>query len=70
MVPLVTAPVVAVAASPKPKPKQIGRVVAHGRSVNLVGKAQAASVGTIDREQIGRARSCARRRFSRRFQAC
>lgn len=38
--------------SPSPAPKEIGRVVVRGRTVNLVGKALAASSGTIDREQI------------------
>ncbi|MBV8198645.1 MAG: TonB-dependent receptor [Candidatus Eremiobacteraeota bacterium] len=53
----------AVATMPSPKPsvkprpaahayKTIGRVIARGRNVNLVGKVPAASVGTIDREQI------------------
>ncbi len=43
---------------PSPKPKSahsyrtIGRVVSHGRNLNLVGKVPAASVGTIDQEQI------------------
>ncbi|HET6275951.1 MAG TPA: TonB-dependent receptor plug domain-containing protein [Candidatus Cybelea sp.] len=45
-------------ATPKPRHapahryKTIGRVVAHGRNVNLVGKVAAASAGTIDRTQI------------------
>lgn len=50
-------------ASPKPKHtpkpaharktmKTIGHVTSHGRQVNLVGKVPAASVGTIDQEQI------------------
>ncbi len=38
--------------SPSPVPKTIGHVTARGRSQNLVGKVQAASVGTIDQEQI------------------
>ena len=46
--------------SPSPKParkrtrayRTIGHVTAHGRNQNLVGKVQAASVGTIDQEQI------------------
>jgi hypothetical protein len=32
--------------------KEIGHVSVHGRNVNLVGKVAAASVGTIDQEQI------------------
>jgi hypothetical protein len=44
--------------TPKPaskasaRPKEIGRVKVTGRNVNLVGKVQAASAGTIDQEQI------------------
>jgi TonB-dependent Receptor Plug Domain/TonB dependent receptor len=48
--------------SPRPSPKPartpthayrtIGHVVSHGRSQNLIGKVPAASVGTIDQEQI------------------
>jgi hypothetical protein len=42
-------------ATPRPKApahKTIAHVVAHGRGINLVGKVQAASVGTIDRNEI------------------
>src|SRR5580704_8790245 len=40
-------------ATPAPcGPKEIGRVVSVGRKANLVGKAQAASAGTIDQAQI------------------
>ncbi|MFY9664384.1 MAG: TonB-dependent receptor [Candidatus Cybelea sp.] len=61
---LCLAVILALAPSPAPRPhvqhasqrahayKTIGRVVAHGRGVNLVGKSPAASVGFIDREQI------------------
>jgi TonB dependent receptor/TonB-dependent Receptor Plug Domain len=61
---LCLAVILALAPSPAPRPhvqhasqrahayKTIGRVVAHGRAVNLVGKSPAASVGFIDREQI------------------
>jgi hypothetical protein len=56
--------VAVVSPSPKPSPtpshrpavarklKTIGHVVARGRNVNLVGKVQAASEGTIDAEEI------------------
>lgn len=43
----------AVVTPASPKPKQIAHVATvHGRQINLVGKVQAASVGTIDRKQI------------------
>lgn len=38
--------------SPSPAAKTIAHVVAHGRALNLVGRVPAASVGTIDREEI------------------
>jgi len=63
---LLLSSVVAVGPSPTPSPKPrhapahakarayktIGHVVVHGRTVNLVGRSPAASVGSIDQQQI------------------
>ncbi len=38
--------------SPAPALRTIAKATAHGRQVNLVGKASAASTGTIDQQQI------------------
>ncbi len=55
MIALVCVLATIVVPSPHPSAKpthEIAHVVARGRNVNLVGKAMAASVGTIDRKQI------------------